>query len=57
MCCNYQDITDSNSIIPNSHHFIEHRHDQSLLSILAIKNNVDLQFFEKKYLQNVRIPF
>ena len=57
MCCNYEDITDSESILPNSKEFKEHRHDQSLLSIVVHKNNIDLHFFETKYLQNVRQPW
>jgi hypothetical protein len=54
-CCN--DITDSPSTIPNNQDFIEHRHDQSLLSILVNKYNIKLYTFEKKYLQNVRQPY
>ena len=57
MCCIYEDITDSESKIENSNLFREHRHDQSLLSIIIHKYNIQMQFFEKKYLQNVRSPF
>jgi hypothetical protein len=57
MCCIYEDITDSVSTIENSNLFIEHRHDQSLLSIILHKYNIEMQFFENKYLQNVRVPF
>ena len=57
MCCIYENITDTPSIIENSNLFIEHRHDQSLLSIVLHKYNIKLQYFEKKYLQNVRVPF
>ena len=57
MCCIYEDITDVKSIIKNDKLFIEHRHDQSLLSIILHKYNIQLHFFEKKYLQNVRDPF
>lgn len=53
----YEDITDSESKNKNIVLFNEHRHDQSLLSILVHKNNIPLQFFENKYLQNVRNPF
>jgi hypothetical protein len=57
MCCIYEDITDSPSKIINISLFNEHRHDQSLLSIILHKYNIEMQFFEKKYLQNVRVPF
>lgn len=56
MCCNYSDITDSPSVSINPF-FIDHRHDQSLLTIVLYKNNISNHFFEKKYLQNVRIPY
>jgi len=57
MCTNFDDITDSPSKSKNCDLFIEHRHDQSLLSIIIYKYNLQLQFFENKYLQNVRNPF
>jgi len=57
MACIYEDITDTPSNMPNDKLFHEHRHDQSLLSIVLHKYHVPLQFFEKKYLQNVRAPF
>jgi hypothetical protein len=57
LCCNEMNLTDSPSIIQNSPHFIEHRHDQSLLSVVLYEFNIKLSYFEKKYLQNTRIPF
>ena len=57
MSCYYENISDSPSKLQNNEQFIEHRHDQSLLSIIVNKYNIQLQFFEKKYLQNVRYPF
>jgi hypothetical protein len=57
MCCIYENITDSNSKAENSSSFCEHRHDQTLLSIILYKYNIPMQFFEKKYLQNVRTPY
>lgn len=57
MCCVYDDITDSTSSIQNHIEFIEHRHDQSLLSIQLHKYNIEMETFEKRYLQNVRCPF
>jgi len=57
MCCIYEDITDSKSMVKNNPLFHEHRHDQSLLSIILHKYNIQMHFFEKKYLQNVRAPF
>ena len=56
MCC-YENITDSPSISINSELFCEHRHDQSLLSIIIHKYNIPLHYFDKKYLQNVRSPY
>ena len=57
MCCNEHDITDSESVVPNNDSFKEHRHDQSLLSIILHKYNIPFYYFEKKYLQNVRYPW
>jgi hypothetical protein len=57
MCCNYEDITDSKSKIKNSHFFKEHRHDQSLLSIVIYKYNIELQILGRTSLQDVRNPF
>jgi hypothetical protein len=56
-CCIYEDITDSPSILPNHPEFKEHRHDQSLLSSILQKYNIETQLFEKKYLQNTRGPW
>jgi hypothetical protein len=53
----YENITDSPSQLPNETCFKEHRHDQSLLSVLVHKHNIPIPYFEKKYLQNVRIPY
>lgn len=40
ICTNYGDlITDKKSISPNSMEFVEHRHDQSVFSILALRSN------------------
>lgn len=57
MCCNFEDITDTGSKIENHSLFCEHRHDQSLLSIILHKYKIEMQFFEKRYLQNARVPF
>jgi len=56
-CCNYQFITDSPSISKNSEYFKEHRHDQSILSIILYLHDISFDFFECKYLQNTRCPF
>ena len=55
--CTYENISDSASVLPNHKDFIEHRHDQSLLSILIHKYNIMTPFFESRYLQNVRCPY
>lgn len=57
MCCIYDDITDKPGELENSSLFREHRHDQSLLSAVLHKYNIELHFFECKYLQNLRCPF
>ena len=57
ICCNYENISDSPSKMTNSNLFQEHRHDQSLLSVVIHKYNIPLNIFEKKYLQNARVPF
>jgi hypothetical protein len=48
-------IIDTNE--KNHTEFREHRHDQSLLSVILIKNNIPLETFPKRYLQNVRCPY
>jgi len=55
--CTYENITDSPSVCPNDPCFIDHRHDQSLLSILLHKYQLETPFFEKRYVQNVRCPY
>lgn len=40
LCCDYHNIDDSPSIIPNVHTFSEHRHDQSIFSLLTKKYNL-----------------
>jgi hypothetical protein len=57
MCCDYNNITDTPSEVENQPEFIDHRHDQSLLSIVLHKNNVNLEHFPTKYLQNIRYPW
>jgi hypothetical protein len=54
--CTYENITDV-SILANESCFKDHRHDQSLLSILLHKYNISMPYFEKRYLQNVRFPY
>jgi hypothetical protein len=56
-CSNYHFITDSPSILKNSEYFVDHRHDQSILSIILYLHGISFEFFECKYLQNVRQPF
>jgi hypothetical protein len=40
LCCDYHLIDDSPSILSNAKEFIEHRHDQSIFSLLCKKNNI-----------------
>jgi hypothetical protein len=54
-CQDYRLISDSPSVLPNGPEFIEHRHDQSILSLLAKKH--DIRFFrfpEDSPLRNLR---
>ena len=53
----YENITDSPRVLRNSSDFREHRHDQSMLSMVVYKYDIPLHFFEKKYLQNARFPY
>jgi len=57
MCCVYENITDTSSNKENHKEFKEHRHDQSLLSIVLHKYKINLQYFEKGVLQNCRNPY
>ena len=57
MCSEFHNITDSPSILQNSPEYCEHRHDQSLLSIVLHKHSVPFEYFACKYLQNGRYPF
>ena len=40
LACDYHNIDDTPSIIPNKDGFIEHRHDQSIFSLLTKKYNI-----------------
>ena len=57
MCCNKHDLTDEQSNIQNLYEFHDHRHDQSLLSILLHKNDIPAQVFERRYLQYIKNPY
>ncbi len=57
MACCKHDITDSPSVARNSMGYKEHRHDQSLLSIVLYKYKLPIHFMANEYLQNVRRPF
>lgn len=61
-CCNKNVITDNSNEcgLPNYKEFVDHRHDQSILSLLSIKHNIKLhrdptqygnQFLENDYPQ------
>ena len=56
MCCNADHLTDSPSRSPNSPAFIEHRHDQSLLTIALSQFMVPLHFLDASFLHNNRFP-
>jgi len=48
LCCDYHNIDDSPSILANVPNFIEHRHDQSVFSLLTKKYNL----FSRHTLEN-----
>lgn len=56
MCCNAHHLTDSPSVAPNSSDFIEHRHDQALLTIALFFYMVPLHYFGTDILRNNRAP-
>ncbi len=59
--CNYHLLDDSPSVLPNSPNFKEHRHDQSLFSILtrlylpdsisSNPNSNDINFYQRDHLR------
>jgi hypothetical protein len=53
--CNYHLITDHHSVLPNADGFIEHRHDQSLFSLLMKKHGFVQIGFEVEI--NMKVPF
>jgi len=57
ICCVPENITDSKSEQSNHPFFVEHRHDQSLLSIILHQASIPFQSFPRKYLQNIRSPY
>ena len=40
LCCDYHNIDDSPSVLANAPNFVEHRHDQSVFSLLTKKHNL-----------------
>jgi hypothetical protein len=56
-CTSDMDITDRPSNLANSPDFIEHRHDQSMLSIALHKNDVPLHLLKNRCVFNVRQPY
>lgn len=56
MCCNADHLTDSPSGAPNTSDFIEHRHDQTLLTIALFFYMVPLHYFGTDILRNNRVP-
>jgi hypothetical protein len=57
LCSVYENISDSPSLLANQPEYIDHRHDQALLSIVLHKHNISFESFPTKYLQNVRQPW
>ena len=53
--CNYHLITDEQSVSNNAHDFIEHRHDQSIFSLLVKKHGFEKIGYEIEELQPVPI--
>jgi len=46
LCCNHAIITDAPSVLPNAPDFIEHRHDQSVFSLLMKKHGFERLGYE-----------
>lgn len=57
MCCIPENITDSPSQMPNDSCFWDHRHDQSLLSVVLYQHKILPFSFPRRYLQNCRHPY
>ena len=55
LCCDYHNVDDSPSIIPNYPSFKEHRHDQSIFSLLTKKYNLFSSIsLDKKCIRTIR---
>ena len=52
---NYHLFDDTPSVIPNFHYFIEHRHDQSVLSLLIKTSNLKPFIINEKYLSCIKL--
>ncbi|MCJ7672424.1 MAG: hypothetical protein MUP67_10345 [Acidimicrobiia bacterium] len=56
-CENYQIISDAPStLLPNAPNFVDHRHDQSVLSILAVKNGIELERAPCQHADDIAVP-
>ena len=56
LCVIPHNITDSPSLMQNHHEFKEHRHDQSLLSVVLYKNNIQPKHMDNASIFNLRTP-
>jgi hypothetical protein len=54
LCCDYHNIDDSPSILPNPINFIEHRHDQSVFSLLTKKYNLFSRYILNNCIDYIR---
>jgi TusA-related sulfurtransferase len=54
LCCDYHNIDDTPSILQNCNEFIEHRHDQSVYSLLTKKYNVYSNYDIKNAIYYIR---
>ena len=54
LCCNYHFIDDTPSAIPNIDGFVEHRHDQSVFSLLFKKYNFKFNYTMANIVEIVR---
>ena len=55
LCCNPHFLTDSPSILPNKNVYVEHRHDQALLSVALYHFSVPLYDMDSANLLNHRL--
>jgi len=54
LCCEYHNIDDSPSLLENSVNFVEHRHDQSVFTILIKKYGLHNVYYIRDCVESIR---